>query len=234
MAEAVAEFDAVAGNYAEQHAQSIRLSGEEPEYFAEHKARKVAEAYRAAKVPFPANILDFGGGIGNSIAPLRGEFPDAKITCLDVSRASLDICEERFGTDVATLAFDGSTIPLPDASWDMVFVACVFHHVDHAEHVALLAEIRRVLRPGGRLFLFEHNPWNPLTRHAVANCPFDENAVLIDPVTMRGRFAAAGFENTRVSYGPFFPAFLAKLRPIERLLQWFPIGAQYWVQARKN
>ena len=234
MVETVAEFDAIAGDYAEQHAQSIRISGEEPEFFAEHKARKVAEAYRADKASSPASILDFGGGIGNSIAPLLAQFPGAEITCLDVSRASLDMCEQRFGTSVATLAFDGMAIPLPDASRDMVFVACVFHHVDHAEHVALLTEIRRVLRPGGRLFLFEHNPWNPLTRHAVANCPFDENAVLIDPLTMRRRFEAAGFEGIRVSYGPFFPAFLAKLRPIERLLQWLPIGAQYWVHTRKN
>lgn len=234
MADAVAEFDAVADDYARQHAESIRISGEEPEFFAEHKARKVAEAYHAATARPPADILDFGGGIGNSIGPLQKEFPQAKLTCLDVSRASLDICEKRFGESVATLAFDGKTIPLPDASVEMAFVACVFHHVDHAEHVALLAEIRRVLRPGGRLFLFEHNPWNPLTRYAVANCPFDENAVLIGPVTMRRRFAAAGFEDVRVSYGPFFPAFLAKLRPLERLLQWMPIGAQYWVHGKKR
>jgi ubiquinone/menaquinone biosynthesis C-methylase UbiE len=231
---AVAEFDAVAAEYAQQHAQSISFSGEEPAYFAEYKARKVAAAYRAEQAPAPRDVLDFGGGIGNSVGPLLGEFPKARMTCLDVSQASLDICSERFGGKVVAKLFDGRKIPLPEASFDMVFVACVFHHVDHAEHGAALRELHRVLRPGGRLFLFEHNPWNPATRIAVANCPFDENAVLIDPITMRRRIAAGGFKDCRTSFGPFFPAFLSFLRPAERLLGWLPMGAQYVVHGRKD
>ena len=58
-------------------------------------------------------------------------------------------------------------------------------------------------------------------------------AVLIDLVTMRRRFAAAGFGRCRTAFGPFFPAFLAKLRPTERMLEWLPLGAQYWIEARK-
>ena len=71
------------------------------------------------------------------------------------------------------------------------------------EHVALLAEIRRVLKPQGLLFVFEHNPLNPLTRHAVDTCPFDENAVLIRAPKMRRRVLDAAFAEARINYRIF-------------------------------
>jgi hypothetical protein len=82
------------------------------------------------------------------------------------------------------------------------------------------------------LCLFEHNPLNPLTRHAVNTCPFDENAVLIGAPTMRRRVHEAGFGNARVKYRIFFPHFLRTLRPLEPKLTWLPLGAQYYVVAR--
>jgi len=75
--------------------------------------------------------------------------------------------------------------------------------------------------------LFEHNPWNPLTQHAVRNCPFDENAVLIAAPEMRRRLIKCGFGTIKTDYRTFFPAPLAALRPLERFLGWLPIGAQY-------
>jgi hypothetical protein len=109
----------------------------------------------------------------------------------------------------------------------------VFHHIPHEEHVALLAEIRRVLVPGGRLFVFEHNPLNPLTRHAVNTCVFDEHAKLIVASTMRGRARDAGFATAGIRYRIFFPHALRRLRPLEAKLTWLPLGAQYCVAARK-
>ena len=41
-----------------------------------------------------------------------------------------------------------------------------------------MKEINRVLKLGGRLYFFEHNPWNPFTRFLVRTCPFDKNAQL--------------------------------------------------------
>src|SRR4029077_8585681 len=99
--------------------------------------------------------------------------------------------------------------------------------------VALLGEIRRALKPRGARFGFEHNPLNPLTRHAVDTCPFDENAVLIRAPTMRGRALQAGFADARINYRIFFPHALRGLRPLEPRLTWLPLGAQYYVRARK-
>ncbi|MGC4026545.1 MAG: class I SAM-dependent methyltransferase [Mesorhizobium sp.] len=225
-----AEFDEVALAYEEQHAASIKLSGESPDFFAEYKIADVADALDRRGIR-AHRILDFGGGVGNSIAPMRKAFPNARITLLDPSSKSLEMAARRYPGQADFVPFDGERIPFGDASFDVIFVACVFHHVPAEGHVSLLAEIKRVLTPGGHLFLFEHNPLNPLTLHAVRNCPFDKNAVLIGASEMRRRIVAAGFTKSEIVYRLFFPHVLAKLRPLERYLTKLPAGAQYFILA---
>ncbi|MEO0062188.1 MAG: hypothetical protein RLZZ08_748 [Pseudomonadota bacterium] len=221
-----AEFDRVADDYQAQHAASIRLSGEEPAYFANYKAEDARQIVSLAGLK-PENILDFGCGVGNSIAPLRKHFPEAQITGLDVSLESLAVARNVHGDTVEYRSYDGLQIPADIGRFDLIFTACVFHHIPHAQHIALLRQIKALLKPGGRFILFEHNPWNPLTRHAVANCPFDANAVLISAPEMMRRFKSAGFCCAPIRYRIFFPALFARLRPLERYLTWLPLGAQY-------
>lgn len=226
-----AEFDAYVDEYDAQHAQSVRLSGEDPEFFAEYKAKEAARVMADTGTP-PQRIMDFGAGRGNCIAHLQRAFPDAALTALDVSSRSLTHCAARAIRPLETVCYDGQTLPFADASFDLVFTACVFHHIPAEDHIRLLAEIRRTLAPKGRFILFEHNPWNPLTRHAVATCPFDANAVLISAPEMRRRLRAAGFGDVGLKWTLFFPAFAAPLRPLERMLGWLPLGAQYCLVAR--
>jgi ubiquinone/menaquinone biosynthesis C-methylase UbiE len=226
MVETSAEFDAVADGYEQQHSQSIRLSGEEPDYFARYKIEMLKRFTQQYDNP-AHNILDFGAGIGNAAPHISALFPGAAITALDVSQQSLSLCSARNIPNLQTLAYDGASIPMDDASQDVVLTACVFHHIEADMHVQLLREIRRILKPGGMFALFEHNPWNPLTRHAVANCPFDENAVLITAPEMRGRLLSAGFQTVDSHYCVFFPKAVSVLRPLEKKLGWLPMGAQY-------
>lgn len=225
------EFDSFAEQYERLHAQNISLSGEGPEYFAYQKARMAASLI-AGSLP-SRRILDFGTGVGNSIQPLAESFPDAQLEGIDVSERSLEIARRRFPADTATFrGFDGATIPTDDATYGMAFAACVFHHIDHAEHLRLLRELRRVVAPGGWLIIFEHNPFNPLTRHAVNTCEFDQNARLITARGMKNSVRAAGFERVQAHYCVFFPRMLSALRPLENHLAWLPLGAQYCVTAR--
>jgi len=227
---AEAEFDAVAADYETQHAASIRLSGEDTGYFAEYKAQVVrAIAERTARSP--ADILDFGSGIGNSVAPLKENFPAAQLHCLDMSAQSIAVSRQRHGDQHRYLAYDGMTLPADLGAFDLIFTACVFHHIPAQQHVDLLSQLRTRLNPGGMFMLFEHNPWNPLTLHAVNTCPFDENAVLIAAPEMRRRVLAAGFAHCTIRYHLFFPHMLAPLRRFERHMTAIPIGAQYSLSA---
>ncbi len=225
-----AEFDRFADAYEQQHASNIRLSGESPVFFARYKVQDVAHLCAEQR---PGRILDFGAGVGASVPHWREAFPQSSLTCLDVSQRSLDIARERHSGAADYCIFDGTTIPFASGSFDVAFAACVFHHIDSEDHVPLLRELRRVLTDGGRLFVFEHNPFNPLTRHAVDTCPFDANAVLIRARTLHERLRAAGFERVSLAYRIFFPSALSALRPLERMLTRLPLGAQYRLCAQK-
>ena len=156
------------------------------------------------------------------------------MTCLDVSLRSLEIGEATNGDLAKFVRFDGDVIPFPEAQFDVAFAACVFHHVDHSEHVKLFHELKRILRPNGLLVIYEHNPYNPLTLHAVNTCPFDENAKLLMPRVLRARLSQAGFTSPRIRYRVFFPKFLKRLRFLEGKLTWLPLGAQYYVAAQNS
>lgn len=231
MAEGIAEFDEVAGAYRAQHAHSTGVSIDALDYFASYKIEYLKTLWHA-RGRTPGALLDFGAGIGNALAPMHEAFPEAEITALDVSRASLDLVDAQAIPRVRTLAYDGLQIPLPDSSIDCVFTACVFHHIPAAHHVTLLKELRRVLRSDGLMVLFEHNPLNPLTQLAVARCEFDRDAVLIGASEMRRRLKAGGFASVERRFCLFFPPLLAVLRPLERLLGWLPLGAQYHLVGR--
>ncbi len=225
-----AEFDKFADEYLALHARNIAITGEKPEFFAEYKVRDVQEIL-SEQGRSPARILDFGAGIGNSAVFFRGYFPEARITCVDVSQRSLVLGHQRCADGADFIAFDGVTLPFADGRIDLAFAGCVFHHIPHERHVAILRELRRVLVPGGMLSVFEHNPLNPLTVHTVKACPFDDNAVLIRAGIMRNRIEQAGFDISNLRYRIFFPHLLRALRPLERRLTRLPLGAQYHVYA---
>jgi SAM-dependent methyltransferase len=227
------EFDKFAQEYMDLHAASISASGERSEYFVEYKVRDLRDLCHVdGSVGSIRRILDFGAGIGTSVSHFGLHFPDAGLTCVDVSLKSLRIGSERF-PDVGFVAFNGRRLPFPDAAFDCVFAACVFHHIDATLHVSLFAELRRVLRPGGLIAIFEHNPLNPLTVRAVNTCPFDEKAILIGAGTLRRRLQAAGFARPATRYRIFFPRALRLLRPLEQWLTWLPLGAQYCAYATR-
>lgn len=228
-----AEFDKFAEEYRGLHKDNIRASGEQPEFFAEYKVQDLASLLETLGIAGPTKGLDFGGGIGNSIPYFSKHLPDCALTCLDVSARSLEIAEQRFPNGADFVCFDGSAIPYPDATFDFAFSACVFHHIPEAVQTDLMREVNRVLKTGGVFVIFEHNPYNPLTVRAVNDCPFDENAVLIRAGQLKQRIAAAGFSNPRHVYRIFFPGMLRWLRPLEKHMGKLPLGAQYFVYARK-
>lgn len=220
------EFDEYVDDYADQHKQSIRLSGEDPDFFAAYKIKALRKMVDGWGIENP-KILDFGSGIGNSIPAFREQFPDLEITQSDLSSESLARAKELHGGRGDQIQILDTGIPVADSTFDVIFTACVFHHIPHDQHDFWLKEILRVAAPNGRLVIFEHNPWNPLTRHAVRNCPFDINAHLITAPVMAKRLRAAGWADVATTYHVFFPAMLSSLRVADPALGWCPLGAQY-------
>lgn len=230
-----AEFDKFADEYYASLVAGIAISGESPEYFSEYKIADIAREcpQQSRSLDNRVRVLDFGAGIGNSVPFVRKHFASAQLTCLDPSQRSLEVAKKRFPSLAHYVHFDGASIPFPSDQFDIAYAMCVFHHIDHADHLALLQELRRVIKPGGSLFIFEHNPFNPLTVRVVNTCPFDENAHLIRGSEMKRRLLAGGFESAKTKYRVFFPNLLRGLRPLESALAWLPLGGQYYVRAIK-
>ena len=108
--------------------------------------------------------------------------------------------------------------------------AALYRHFRGRE--ALVAEMRRVTRPGGLVALVEHNPWNPLTRLAVARCPFDDDAVLLGARAARGLLTAGGLAAVRSRHFLVLPATGPWVTAVERPLRALPLGAQYLAVGR--
>lgn len=104
-----------------------------------------------------STVLEAGSGIGAQTIPLIRSSPGARITCVDFSAASLAEAEARIQATGLPLPLflqaDLRTLPLPNASFDHVFVCFVLEHLSDRD--AALAELQRVLRPGGTVTVIE-------------------------------------------------------------------------------
>ncbi|CAN7296432.1 methyltransferase domain-containing protein [Phenylobacterium sp. LjRoot225] len=228
----VAEFDKFAEEYLATHKSNLAVTGESPDYFARYKIVEIARRLGALGVT-PKRVLDFGCGIGNSAPHLREAFPEAQITAVDVSEKSLSVARARFPGAAEFVAYDPKgPPPAPAEGYDLIFSACVFHHIEADEHEAIFRRLHERTAPGGRMAIFEHNPVNPVSRYIVATCPFDANAVLIPAGELARRQRKAGFAHVEVTYTGFFPGPLKALRPLEPMMARLPLGAQYYTLAQ--
>ena len=218
-------FDQFASDYDATVQAAIGASGESVAYFAALKARLArAEAPESMR-----RVLDFGCGIGNTTRALAAAMPGAKVVGSDPSSDSIALARGRSNGTAEFTRSDEARLPFENASFDLVVAACVFHHIERQRHQHWAAEIARVLRPGGRFVLFEHNPLNPLTQRVVRNVPFDAGVVLLGQKESRRLLQSVGLRMRRSRYYFFFPRFLAALRMFEPILGWLPMGGQYYV-----
>ena len=227
-------FDQHAHDYDATVQRAIGASGESVQYFAELKVRLMARELSGQQ---PRTILDFGCGIGNTTRTLATYFPRAVVTGFDVSAESIAVARQMTQPDaisVRYLSAAGGRLPFDDRTFDAAFTSCVFHHIELAERLQWAGELRRVLIPGAPLFLFEHNPWNPLTVRVVRSIPFDEGVTLLKPDYTTRLLRAAGFTTSPPWFYFFFPKILRVLRPLEPRLRRVPIGAQYYVVGRSS
>ena len=217
------DFDDYSANYDALLHESTKLYAEDSEYFARYKVDLIKDAARHQV----GRVLEYGCGTGRNIAYLQAAFPDAEIVGTDVSAASLDVAAMANPKSRFEVEREGLDL----GAFDLIFVASVFHHIPPPERPTVMRTLARRLAPGGSIDIFEHNPFNPVTRRIVSTCPFDADAVLLKPAELRSLFRGAGLVLQRQSYCLFVPPKLSWLLPLEKHLGWLPLGGQYWVSA---
>ncbi|TXB65814.1 class I SAM-dependent methyltransferase [Vicingus serpentipes] len=225
-------FDEFAKDYRATHDKSVEISGADSDYFSEYK---ILEVLKYEQANDSIRILDFGCGDGNSSKYFRKYFNNSQIVGIDVSEQSIKEANQKKIENAIFQSFNGSTIPFDDNQFDLIFTSMVFHHIEHKLHENILNEIRRVLKPGGRFYNFEHNPNNPLTRKVVNECPFDEDAVLLKPSYHKMITIKSGLNLKNLNFTLFLPRhkFFKPLLGLEKILTWCPIGAQYYIRSIK-
>jgi ubiquinone/menaquinone biosynthesis C-methylase UbiE len=118
--------------------------------------------------------LDVGCGTG----ALAARLSDAgyEVIGLDPSDGMLEVLRGR-APGVHAVQGSGTALPFDDDSFDLVLTVAVMHHIaDPARVRATLREMVRVMRPGGRVLIWDHNPRNPYWRFLMARVPQDTGA----------------------------------------------------------
>lgn len=101
-------------------------------------------------------VLDVGCGTGNLLRSTGQRHPNVGLVGLDPDPKALARAgrkARRAGLAVQLDRGFAQELPYPDASFDRVFSSLMLHHLDSASKDALLAQVRRVLRPDGLLVL---------------------------------------------------------------------------------
>jgi arsenite methyltransferase len=175
-------------------------------------ARRRRELARAALAAAPGErILDVGCGPGFYCAELLAEVGESgAVTGVDSSPAMLALAARRCAghDNVELLEGEALTLPVPDESFDAALTVQVIEYVADVEKA--LAELRRVLRPGGRVLVWDID-WDTLSLYSgdaelserVIRAWDEHLAHRTVPRTLAGRLRAAGFAEVSMSAHAF-------------------------------
>jgi len=211
--------------------KSLAMAHESTEDFARQKVTLMLDATRRLLGDTKQlSALDVGCGTGVAEPFLKPHM--GRVVAGDVSPLMVEEARKRC-PGVEFVPLGEGRLPFEDNTFDVQFCYCVYHHVSPRDRRAFVAELARVVRPGGLVFVFEHNPYNPVTVHIVKHCPLDRDAVLLRAAETRDLLRGAGLSVEEQKYYIFFPKFLGFLRILEPWLAWLPLGGQYYVAARK-
>jgi len=110
-------------------------------------------------------VLDVGCGNGYVLKQYANF--GAIVAGVDLTQRAIDLCKARFAQAGFTGDFratDGERLPFDDASFDIACAMGVLHHIE--EPRPMIAEMRRVLNPGGRIILMMYH-WGSWKYHVV-------------------------------------------------------------------
>jgi len=163
-----------------------------------------------------SEILDIGCGTGRYSAALAAHF-DARVVAVDPSEKMLAEARKKVSERVRYERASAESLPLPDASVDMVFMSMVFHHFDDPDQA--VRECRRVLRRSGavclraatidRIGTYPYVPFFPRSR-AILNDALQSQAI-IETIFVNAGFHLACHQLVRSEVADNFHAYAEKL-----------------------
>jgi ubiquinone/menaquinone biosynthesis C-methylase UbiE len=182
--------------------ESVRLSDQ---------ANTLAELLHHDTLFDPGTILEAGCGTGAQTILIAPKNPGCRFLSIDQSPDSLKAAQKAVQSrGIANVAFqqaDLYKLPFDDGSFDGIFVCFVLEHL--ADPAAALAELRRVLKPSGRIQCIEgdHGSWYCHPRSEFASHVVDcltrlQTQMGSDPLIGRRLyplFVQAGFKEVRIS-----------------------------------
>lgn len=150
-------------------------------------------------------VLDAGCGWGRMLVGLLEGNSDLRVTAMDMEPDALALGERLLSEPpnnnrVNWIVGDVEAIDQPDGAFDLVYSARVFQHLQSPERG--VAELIRVLRPGGRFVLFLQNRLCPLNRGYYAT--------MYSPQEVRGWFDGQDLRDLRTASMDFFPNALSR------------------------
>jgi ubiquinone/menaquinone biosynthesis C-methylase UbiE len=182
-------------------------------------------------------VLDVGCGTGVFAARIREAFPEAEVVGMDLVAGMLENGRDRWNAlsdHVQPVQGDSERLPFETGAFDVVTCANSFHHYPHQARA--VAEMHRVLRPGGRFILvdgYRDGPWGWFI-YDVCVTTVEGNVHHASRALVRDLFAAAGFGTTMQSIGRGAAPFLMTegVKPVGAIPNPHVAGAQVMAKAR--
>jgi ubiquinone/menaquinone biosynthesis C-methylase UbiE len=100
-----------------------------------------------------ANVLDLGCGTGTLLQDIKELYPDIELNGVDISENMVKIANEKLGEGDICKVGDVENLNFMDNTFDLVTCSYSFHHYPNPE--AVVKEIYRVIKPGGRFILVD-------------------------------------------------------------------------------
>ena len=107
------------------------------------------------------DVLDAGCGTGLTTLRIAEQHPGCRVYGIDLSPRMIEVARNDAaarGLDADLRTGSVTDLPYPDAAFDVVLTNIMFHHLDLVEKRLAVAQIARVLRPGGRFVSAEFGP----------------------------------------------------------------------------
>lgn len=139
------------------------------------------------------SVLDVGCGTGKVLSEILKE-KDVKGSGIDLSEEMVKIAVERLGADADVRCGDSEHLPWNDNSFDVILCIDSFHHYPRPQIV--LAEMKRVLRSGGKIIIADL--WFPSPVRQIANVimPFTSSGdvCIYSEASLKKRLTTCGLQ----------------------------------------